>query len=258
MSQLIRFEDKYGMGDIVSLAQDLGAVNHNVVALSAKTNKPDVWIQIGLSIGAVFSIDDLFKSNIDKDVDEIIFVYDMDAISGKGVLTPQQLQKSLLEHDKFNKKYRLRYAPIVWCAETVALYVLLDVFDPNHVIKGKSVDITTLVHQKNTAKFHGVILDRVLRHENINNVKVKHMYKYIKNKKILIDKITEIIKYYPNGINKRTLQWIKTGNTDYLYDKNEAIYHQNDVIQLHQKYLPSNGDIFKCYSEELKLDKKCW
>lgn len=258
MSQLIRFEDKYGMGDIVSLAQDLGDVNHNIIQLSTKTNKSNVWIQIGLSIGAVFSLDDLFKSNINKDVDEIIFVYDMDTISGKGVLTPQELQKKLSQHGKFSKKYKLRYTPIVWCAETVALYVLLDVFDPNNTVKGKCVDITTLVHQKNTAKFHDAILAKVLRHENINNVKVKHMTEYIKSKDVLVNKISQIIKNYPNGINMRTLQWIITGNTDYLYGINEVINHQNDVVQLHQNYLPSNGETFKCYSEELSLDKKCW
>ena len=40
-------------GETVSLAQELGNVNHNIVRLSAKTNKPDVSIQIGLSIGVV-------------------------------------------------------------------------------------------------------------------------------------------------------------------------------------------------------------
>jgi hypothetical protein len=258
MSQLIRFEDNYGMGDIVCLAQDLGPIDYNNTNVTSDTYKSDVFIQIGLSMGSVFSIDDTFIASISNKIDEIIFVYDMDSISGRGILTSQQLQKSFERHNRINKDIRLRYAPIVWSAETVALYTMLDIHNPDNIIKEKCIDITTLVHQKNTAKFHGVILDRILKHENINDVKVKHFSEYIKDKKQLIGKLTDIINEYPKGINKRTLQWITTADTKYLYDKDDAIQHQNDVMNLYNKYNPKDDSTFECYNEQLRLDKKCW
>lgn len=259
MSQLIRFEDKYGMGDIVSLAQDLGAVRHNDERIVSETDKTDVFIQIGLSIGAVFSTDDVQKSiNNDKRIDEVIFVYDMDSISGKGLLTAEQLEKTTERHNKFFSGINTRYAPIVWSAETIALYTMLDVYDPNFIVKKKCIDITTIVHQKNTAKLHGIILENVLKKNNVQYNQVKHMNDYIRDKKELIERIEMIIDSYPAGINKQTLQWMITGDTNYLYSRDKAIEHQDEVTNLYQNNFPQSGKIFNCYGKALKLDKKCW
>jgi len=66
MKRLIRFEDKYGMPDMVCPLQGLGLPNLENERLTCATCKEDVMIQFGLSIGAVFYFDDVLKAEIYK------------------------------------------------------------------------------------------------------------------------------------------------------------------------------------------------
>lgn len=53
MKQLIRFEDDYGVSDIVCMAHDLGLGNLADNRLTRITKDENVLVQSGLSIGAV-------------------------------------------------------------------------------------------------------------------------------------------------------------------------------------------------------------
>lgn len=266
MSQLIRFEDKYGMTDIVCIAQGLGTPNTDYEKLTCKTIKDNIVIQYGLTIGNVLGWDDLVKNAIiENNVEEITYVFDMDSIDGKGILTVDDIQGKIKtiskEIEKLDTPVAVNYAPIVWAAETIALYILLEVYAIEEDFKReKCTDITSLIHSKNTVKFHGRLLKDVLIHNgyDLTKIKTKHIRDFIDNRDLVINKLKQIIHYYPKGINRNVLQWIITGNTRYLYDSIGVIEHQKEVEKIYNQYKPKPNERMISYNQEIDLNRKCW
>lgn len=261
MNQLIRFEDDYGASDIVCIAQELGLYDLSTNKLTHSTLKENIFMQSGLSIGAVFDISDIVISEILKyRIDEVIFVFDMDSISGKGILTESELRykvNNIQERIK-HVNVQVKYAPVVWTAETLALYIKLDsIFEDCDIIE-KCADITHIIHSKNTAKLHGALLKKLINFNTNDTIKVKHARKFIGDKSNIHRKIKEVLNNYKDSINQDVLKWIISGDTKHLFDSKDVINHQIDVIQLHNKYMPKEGDTITVYGEELSLTKVCW
>lgn len=267
MSQLIRFEDKFGMTDIVCIVQDLGLQNPNDMWVTHSTMKKDILVQYGLSIGLVLNPDDMLKTAImNYDINEIIYVFDMDALDGKGIMPVRVLKEKVNRIDAWitsiGKDIIVKYAPVVWSAETIALYILLALYPEKPCVKrgNKGIDITNVVHFKNTMKFHGRLLEDILKNMYSSDVdiNVKHLRDYIGKKEFIIDRLTKFIEVYPENINVQLLKWIMSGETKFLYDSSTVIEHQEDVAALFDTFLPRDKEIFISFSRELSLNKKCW
>lgn len=254
MKRLIRFEDKYGMPDIICPLQGLGLPNLENEKLTCATLKEDVMIQFGLSIGAVFYFDDVLKAEIYKnEIDELVYVYDMDAISGRGILSVEEITTKVAGISaalaSMNRTVSVRFAPIVWAAETVMLYAFI-----------KELDAAKVIHLKNTAKFQGYILNEILRHNGypMQDIKLKHMREYQPTAADMADRLQAVIMNDTANINKAVIQWMLSSNSNYLFDCKSVITHQERIVRFYHQNKPKETDTFICYEKELGLNQRCW
>lgn len=271
MRRLIRFEDAYGLADLVCLVQQLGYIpliadkeknslkGINTITLS---EKEETYVECGTSFPTVLSPKDEWIANlIHYQIDELIIVFDMDEPSGKGIISSAKLHTYITELEdrlkKQNININVRYVPAVWVAETFAMYILLQDYKHNDVTK-VIVEPTELVHKLNTARFHARIVQEVLNHRGIDK-RAKHLREYISNKEIAVQGLEKVIRYYANSINERVLKWILYDDVNSLFNGIEVVKHQQDIENYFQLHQPDVNEKFTLYGKiEIDLNKKCW
>lgn len=271
MRRLIRFEDAYGLADLVCLVQQLGYMP--LVADSEKNNlkginmitlseKGDTYIECGVSFPTVLNPKDEWIANIiHNQIEELIIVFDMDAPSGKGIISSSQLHTYITDLEKRlknqNVNIKVRYVPAVWAAETFILYIMLQ----DYACKVETeviVEPTELVHKLSTARLHARIVQEILKHRGIDK-KVKHLREYISNNEIAIKGLEKVISYHTNSINKRVIKWIIDDNPEYLFDATEAVKHQQEIENYFQVHQPVANEKLTLYGKiQIDLNKKCW
>ncbi len=267
MPLLINFEDAYGMSDIVCLAHGINLpglnsdkANNAIIGIQEiiKSNKQDTYICCGISCPKVLIVENKLLGDIyNYNISELVIVFDMDSPSGKGVITAEKLKEYVdgIEKQLRSFNVKVRYAPVVWSAETIALYYLLDIYND----KEKCVDITTVMHKKSTIKFHGKLIEEILNKESkYQECKVKHTRKYMNDKDKVRQVIEKFIRNYPQSINLRLLKWILTEDISYLFDSIEVVEHQRKVEDLYNEGQASKNNTFYLYGKEISLNKKCW
>lgn len=272
MRRLIRFEDAYGLADLVCLVQQLGYAgliadkdknNLNGINTIILSEKDETYIECGVSFPAILTLKDEWIANIIQyQIDELIIVFDMDAADGTGeIISSTKLEEFVTKIERNLKKQNLdicvRYVPAVWAAETFAMYVLLQ----DYKIKKKTeefVEPTELVHKLNTPKFHAKIVGEILKHRGISE-RTKHLRKYISNNEIAVQGLEKALKQFKQSINERVLNWILYEDADALYDSAGVVEHQREIERYLQKHQPDANEQFIVY-ENVKLDfnKKCW
>lgn len=275
MKRLIRFEDTYGMADIVCLAHNLGLINYEQsgrgltgIKQIHNTNNQDIFIECGLSFPDVFTPNINLVSSIKTyDIDELVIVYDMDSLDGKGII-------SSLDLDIYFKKFtaelnrqglsnlKVKLVPVVWAAETIALYILLNDYE-NIEKNEKIVEATEIVHKLNTAKLHGKIIDIFLPMiyskavMGSRNMKVKKLRTYI-TYGMIHENLPKFLEYFPKSLNRTVVKWIVNAEYDKLFDMQTAVKHQQKIEAYYLNYLPTANEKFVCNKQSLELNKKCW
>lgn len=123
MKCLIRFEDKYGMYDIYCMLNGLIPYKDEGVHVVNES----LVLQNGLSIYGIFNVDRKLKKVLkDNGIEKIVFIFDVDNISGdkSRLITSGQLQRKIQEVREKLREYNLEliFLPVVYAAETIALY----------------------------------------------------------------------------------------------------------------------------------------
>lgn len=269
MRRLIRFEDAYGMADLVCMTQDLGLItlisnNDSLLGVNEinESLKQDTFIECGVSFPSVLIPTNELIANIKEyKIEEIIIVYDMDAPNGAGILKHDILEtylKTLRDGlDKQGLKHaKIKLAPVVWAAETLAICILKH--DYTYIDGTKAIEATEVVHAKNTAKLHGRIIKEILNENNASSsIKTKHLRHYI-NKNEIEEALLDTLEQFPKSINKRVIKWIISGDIRDLFDIQSAIKHQINIENYYQRYKPTGNIEIIVNNQAISLNKKCW
>lgn len=269
MRRLIRFEDAYGMADIVCIAHKLGLVDFSVqgngivgIKQIHETDIPGVFIECGLSFPDIFMVDGLLVSNLKSyGIEEVIVVYDMDSLNGKGIISSNDLQVYLTRFTNELKRQGIniciKLAPVVWAAETLALCIM----GCDGEAEGNfanDIDASEIVHSLNTAKLHGKIINLLLSAKYPKQYKkAKHLREYITDYAIK-DCLTRLLKSFPESINFKVVDWIIREDFKVLFDIPSAIIHQQRIEEYYKKHLPNSDQKFIVCEQSLDLNKKCW
>lgn len=267
MIPLIRFEDAYGMADIILKTRDIPVVpleptqntnNSTSTNNIKKSEMHNIYYECGVSFPAIFIPTAKLLGNIKTyHIDTLILVYDMDSPNQKYPILSEidlkkyidMLQKQLVKEGL--GKVKVYFLPVVWCAETFALYILANKYSKN------STEITKILHSKNIAKFHGEIIKKYLEYYDIN-AKPKKLRDYIGDKDNIITSLKKFIRKYPDSINKKTIEWIITNDSQYLFDDTDALSHQREVGKYYQNNLPDRNEQFNAIGSKLDMNKICW
>lgn len=268
MSRLIRFEDAYGMADLVCLVQDIPLINlQSNTGTTSLTGinqihyckEKDIYYECGISFPTLLIPSNNLLAAIKKyNIDEIIFVYDMDSPEGgQSILSSSTLKKKLDElYVQLDNSVKIRLLPIVWAAETFALYILACDYDAK-----KATEIvqepTKLIHTKNIARFHSKIIERYLEYYKIQ-ARSKHLREYIHNKEEAIRALNLARNKFKDSINAKAINWILENDDSYLFNINEAIQHQEEVNIFYNNNQPKPKEKFNVMGKLLDMTKKCW
>ena len=272
MSRLIRFEDAYGMADLVCLAHGLGLVGLSSDSKSTSLSgvidinyceEKDTYYECGISFPTLLVPDNELLGNIKAyGVDELVFVYDMDSPKkGEQILSKVMLENYLKDLRKYlddngARDVVIKFVPVVWAAETFALYILAcdyDSKDTNEII----VEPTQLIHTKNIAKFQGKIIDEYLKYYGIQG-RAKHLREYINSQDVVIENLKLARKRFKESLNKKTMSWIIENKGQFLFDMTEAIQHQENVNKFYKNNQPGLQEVFDALGTKLNMNKKCW
>lgn len=273
MTRLIRFEDAYGMSDIICLAHDLPLINlkSNIctTSLSGINNinyckEKNVYYECGISFPTLLIPNNELLANIKHyKIDEIIMVYDMDSPrESDPILSSELLEKYLEKLREWLDRYglidvKIKLLPAVWAAETFALYILACDYSTTNT-KQEVEEPTKLIHTKNIAKFHSKIIEKLLEYHYEENVRVKHLRDYIKSKEKVIEGLESASKQFKDSINNNTIKWIIDDNEKYLFDINEAILHQEKVNKYYKDNQPKDNEKIEVCKTSLNMTRKCW
>lgn len=272
MKQLIRFEDAYGMADIVCIAHDLGLIELqpngnsglNGVNKIHTSNKKDIYVECGISFPTILTVtNDLITKLVKNNISELILVYDMDSPKpGQSIISSKDLSlylNNMKDELKRNNlgHIRIKLAPVVWAAETLAISIMACDYDCTEKSE-KCIECTEIVHAKNTAKLHAqMLLEFLIQNSSNTNRKVKHIRDYIPRDEI-IPNLEKLLQKFPKTINKQIIQWIVTLNINQLYNISDAINHQGQIEKLYLNSLPKQNEYIYVNSVKLDLNKKCW
>lgn len=253
MRRLIRFEDAYGVKSMYEL---LYPIYGNTISMGGDRrlvipNEGDIC-EFGITSPKVFMLDSYMQAIIKQyEISEIVLVYDMDSVTGKGILTHSDLISHLADTEKWCKSNNvsIRLVPVVWAAETLALFTILRKYKYFCKLSGKQIDVAEVVHLKNTPRCLGVILDKILSDEGVK-AKYKHIHSYI----TLAD-INVHLRKYVSKINYPVI--------DFLFEKQTLSYIEGLLFQYRiESYyanLCSRGRTsISIGNTVLSLTKKCW
>lgn len=272
MSRLIRFEDAYGMADLVCLAQDMDLIalksNPNTNSLEGINcinycEEKDTYYECGISFPTLLLPTNELLANIKAyNITELVLVYDMDSPKASDsilsvVMLSNYLQGLRQELDAQGCQYvEIKLVPVVWSAETFALYILANDYK-DKLPEETVVEPTELVHSKNTAKFHGKIVEIFLNNIGVQG-KTKHLREYISQRDKIIVSLENALEEFEDSINFNTIAWIISEEDRFLYDIKSAIQHQNEICTYHTNHQPNSKEVLNVCGISLDMNKKCW
>ena len=253
MRRLIRFEDAYGVKSMYEL---LYTIHGNTISMGGDRRfviprEGDIY-ESGITSPKVFMLDSHMRAVIKQyEISEIVLVYDMDSVTGKGILTRNDLINHLADTIKWceSNDVSIRLVPVVWAAETLALFTILRKYKYFCKFSGRQIDVTEVVHLKNTPRCLGVILDKILSDEGVK-AKYKHIHSYI----TLADVDVHLRKYV-SRINYPVI--------NFLFEKQTLSYSDGllfqDRVESYYASLCSRGrTAISIGNMVLSLTKKCW
>lgn len=269
MKQLIRFEDKYGMSDIwYILTGNIDKMpNYTIRTSSINTIQinENLWIQSDLSLPRALTVTEELIPILDiNNIDEITLVYDLDNLgrtNGKNVngiikhiiKLKERIQKEL------NISIEIKLAPIVWSAETFALYILAyDKFSNTYLneLDIERLDVAKIVHSISTPKFQGLMIQKLLEQEG-NTALYKKLRDYIpNNSNTLKDRLRYILEIFPDSINKEVITYLLTNDTSNLFTLNTISNHYAKINNVYAQGIQNKT--IKIYGKEYNIDEKYW
>ena len=126
----------------------------------------------------------------------------------------------------------IKLAPIVWSAETFALYLLAyDKFSDAYLneLNIERLEATKIIHNISTPKFQGLMIQKLLEQSG-NNSFYKRLRDYIpNNSKDLRNKLEYILEIFPDSINKEVITYLLTSDTDNLFTLDTISNHYTKI-----------------------------
>lgn len=217
MKCLFRFEDTYGIADMLALLNDYspalwnkGCVNHMGV----------FDVRIGLNIASTLHTPKKeLLENIALGYTDIVAIFDLDSDSAdkRILLTSEKLKKSIA---KTEKDYRangytgnLHYIPATYCAETITLYQFLG---PT----GYGTEVESIVSNWNTPMLHLMLVAKLIKCGE---------YKYAKRvrnyfqKDVFVSRVQAALAIRPNCVNCKFLEWLLSPIGPPTFNNEEAL-----------------------------------
>lgn len=239
MKSLIRFEDTYGLADIFCARRGIDYFDIKSTTLNMVEIDENTFVDFGLGANWSNISSDEVYSIIERGVERVIFVYDMDNESGDKtkIISSKYLEKQIETVKNLFKNigYNIEVCclPVVYAAETIMLY---------QYIKESGVNITSLVNLHNTNVFHLCLMAYFSGVTNIKSAKIVRNYIDIS---ILIDRFTDV---RDTDLNKDLKNWIVSGCKldDDIPSKCDPFKHR-DVVEKEfnackKKYVKYNID----------------
>lgn len=269
MKSLIRFEDRFGMSDIWYILTDNIAKmpnyttnNNNIDTVQINKN---LWVQSDLSLPRALTItEELIPILSINNIDEIIIIYDLDKLGktdGKnvnGVIRHITRMKEGIQKE-LKTNISIKLAPIVWSAETFALYILAYDRFSNAYLKElgtERLEATKLIHNISTPKFQGLMIQNLLEQKE-KNLFYKKFRDYIpNNSKELRDKLEYILEIFPNSINKEVITYLLTADTANLFTLDTILNHYNKINKLYTQSIQDKT--IKIYGKTYNINEKYW
>ena len=205
LKSLIRFEDTYGLADIFCARRKIPYINIKRKEERMIQITSDLFMDFGLGQGWGSMSNDEAYSIMERGIERIILVYDMDNLEGdKTKLITQECLKSRI--DNINSKFKdIGYSaeicliPIVYAAETIMLYQFLRENEDDEE------KIFYLVSPTNTNMLHLCLLAYMIGANNYKEAKKVRNFIDINE---LVNGFKDMAEYDPNDMVK---QWIIDG-----------------------------------------------
>ncbi|MGN0375750.1 MAG: hypothetical protein ACI4EN_09660 [Butyrivibrio sp.] len=235
MKSLIRFEDTYGLADIFCARRNIPYIDISKVHLRMIEIDENTFIDFGLGAGwGIITTDEIY-SIIERGIERIVFVYDMDNESGDKtkIISNTALANKLNNIKELFRKNGFEIdiccIPVVYAAETIMLH---------QYISESGEYITGLVNLIDTNIFHLCLLSYFA---NTGNLKAAKKVRDFLDINSLIHKIknTDI-----DDINKELKAWIVDGcsHETKILSIEEALMHRENVARLFIDYRRRNKD----------------
>lgn len=244
MRLLIRFEDTYGMYSIFSKIRNLRL--DNPTARDYLRVGDDLYVQYGLSCTKSLDINLPTAFDIaERGIDKIIIIFDLDNENGdkSKLMSKEYITRAVINSERsfisLGYTIDIRFMPVVYSAETIALYQYL-------TDKGKYLDVESLVHVVNTNEFQLLLLN-LLNIQNKDFSKTNVFEKYL-DCNTLLYKIKANLESGRLNINKELLLWLLSGcGLDYAFkNKKETVDFVELVTQKFQEYKYDNIKLTVC------------
>lgn len=156
MKSLIRFEDTYGLTDIFCAQHkipylDISKKQQRMIQVTS-----ELFVDFGLASGWTSISNNEAYALMERGIERVIFVYDMDNLKGdKTKILSRESLSSVIKNNRLlfeNLAYsiELYYVPVVYAAETIMLYQYLD--------EKYDISVTSLVNSINTNAQHLYLL----------------------------------------------------------------------------------------------------
>lgn len=179
MRRWLRFEDRYGVSDIYCIYNNIAPTERAVTYLDS------CIIETGVSNPACLSVS---KSRIlsmeQSSADGCVVFFDMDPVTPKDIMLTSEVFKA-----KAFKRDFVTYAPVVWCAETLACHCL-------------GIPVDELLHPATEVAKH------------LGDMKTKRL-RDVLNSHHVVDTLNTLL--YSSKYNQKTLKVICSGELGYTY-----------------------------------------
>lgn len=214
MSLLIRFEDTYGMFTMYSHLKNIGESLEVIHCNFYYAKSIDTYIEIGLNNTGVLTIT---RKGVLKysslGINKIIMVFDMDSDKSNNLLVSSEdvydkLRKTI---DAVNDTISIVLIPVVYTAETIALYQNCNLNQP----------LTELVNKENTKILHVNLLKLTFNLSFKNTVKKFDFINY--------KTLREKLEYY------RSIDKLNRVAINFLLDYDYVGYNCKEIIEFLDK-----------------------
>lgn len=228
MSVLIRFEDRYGMAELYRFLVFKGQYEDRY---NFKYNEAeDIYVEYGLNSSNVLLLP---KGSIRQyenlGIDTVIFVFDMDSDKNNSELLSVSNVQAAIERNRrllseAGHSIRYLYVPVVYSAETIALYQFYDGID----------SLSNLVNKNNTKLLHTNLLKVVTKIERTKELKKYEFVDYFKLRE-------KLVEFY--GMDEYNIS-----SFGLLLQKHDIFLDEEGVVEFmtqineHYRYLLTNED----------------
>lgn len=253
LKSLIRFEDTYGLADIFCARRKIPYLDISKISERLIEIDNDTFIDFGLGSGwGRISTDEAY-SILERGIERIILVYDMDHLNGDKtkILEVQTLEKRIKDMKQLFKQLgyniEILYIPVVYAAETLMLHQFYELFNGLQIIE--------LVNLHNTWNMQLCILAYCIGEVELRNAKQCRNFLDIEK---LLNRIKDIKE---DDLNKNCKKWIVNGcnlNMDDLFNGTDAINHLKQVDDIFENLKVFGTDKYIMIGTEkrIRLDEE--